>query len=266
MRPLAIQTLLLLPLLLLLLAGVVLPTEATKEGGSSANTTLQAQPGKHHVQKVSHTHRVDGIDGCSRWLYRPVHSQLICLSTVDRGTWSWTSTNSLIVEWSMSQRDQRLMLANNWCRCIYRDYAHYKHFKLANNVDALRAFLSSLKSIIQLSPDLSNYISVPVCCNCHCLLKLLNFIWICIMHNDSLIFGVWTMQLRIRIIHKWNISQSRQCAMLTFKKLVNIPLISALHTNKVSRIRTMYTLCLAQQMLKWLFSLPAETIPPFPTH
>ena len=48
------NTLLLLPLLLL--AGMVLPTEATKEGGSSANTTLQAQPaGKHHVQKVSHT-------------------------------------------------------------------------------------------------------------------------------------------------------------------------------------------------------------------
>ena len=42
-------------LLLLLLVGVVLPTEATKESGSSANTTLQAQPGKHHVQKVSHT-------------------------------------------------------------------------------------------------------------------------------------------------------------------------------------------------------------------
>ena len=68
---------------LLLLAGVVLPTEATKEGGSSANTTLQAQPaGKHHVQKVRHTHRVDGMDGCSRWLYRPVHSRLICISTV----------------------------------------------------------------------------------------------------------------------------------------------------------------------------------------
>ena len=54
----AIQTLLLL-LLPLLLTGVVLPTEATKEGGSSANTTLQAQPaGKHHVQKVSHTELV----------------------------------------------------------------------------------------------------------------------------------------------------------------------------------------------------------------
>ena len=47
-----LQTLL---LLLLLLAGVVLLTEATKESGSSANTTLQAQPGKHHVSKVSHT-------------------------------------------------------------------------------------------------------------------------------------------------------------------------------------------------------------------
>ena len=47
------QTLLLL--LLLLLAGVMLLTEATKERGSSANTTLQAQPGEHHVQKVSHT-------------------------------------------------------------------------------------------------------------------------------------------------------------------------------------------------------------------
>jgi len=46
----------LLLLLPLLIAGVVLPTEATKEGGSSANTTLQAQPArKHHVQKVSHT-------------------------------------------------------------------------------------------------------------------------------------------------------------------------------------------------------------------
>jgi len=61
MQPfLAIQTL----LFLLLLAGVVLPTEATKEGGSSANTTLQAQPaGKHHVQKVSHTQ-----SGWDRWL------------------------------------------------------------------------------------------------------------------------------------------------------------------------------------------------------
>ena len=49
----AIQTLLLLLPLLLLLAGEVLPTEATKEGGSSANTTLQAQTGKHHVQKVT---------------------------------------------------------------------------------------------------------------------------------------------------------------------------------------------------------------------
>ena len=44
-------------ILLFLLAGVVLPTEATKERGSSANTILQAQPGKHHVQKVSHTER-----------------------------------------------------------------------------------------------------------------------------------------------------------------------------------------------------------------
>ncbi len=49
----AANTLLLLPLLFL--AGVVLPTEATKEGGSSANTTLQARTGKHHVQKVRHT-------------------------------------------------------------------------------------------------------------------------------------------------------------------------------------------------------------------
>ena len=75
----AIQTLL---LLLLLLAGVVLPTEATKEGGTSANTTLQAQSGRHHVQKVSHTHIVDGIDGCSCWPYRPVHSRLISISTL----------------------------------------------------------------------------------------------------------------------------------------------------------------------------------------
>ena len=64
MRPPAIQTL--LPLLLLLLAGVVFPTEATKEGGSLANTTLQAQPGKHHVQKVSHTELVarDAVELC----------------------------------------------------------------------------------------------------------------------------------------------------------------------------------------------------------
>ena len=66
MRPPAIQTL--LPLLLLLFAGVVLTTEATKEGGSSANTTLQAQTGKHHVQKVSHTHRVvgDAVELCQQ--------------------------------------------------------------------------------------------------------------------------------------------------------------------------------------------------------
>ena len=42
-------------LLLLLLAGLVLLTEATKERGPSAYTTLQAQPGTHHMQKVSHT-------------------------------------------------------------------------------------------------------------------------------------------------------------------------------------------------------------------
>ena len=48
-------------LILLLLAGVVLPTEATNERGSSANTTLQAQPGKHHVQKVSHTEGVGSV-------------------------------------------------------------------------------------------------------------------------------------------------------------------------------------------------------------
>ena len=41
--------------LLFLLAGVVFLAEATKERGPSANTTLQAQPGEHHVQKVSHT-------------------------------------------------------------------------------------------------------------------------------------------------------------------------------------------------------------------
>lgn len=40
-------------LLLTLFAGVLLLTEATKEEGTSANTTLQAQLGKHHVQKVS---------------------------------------------------------------------------------------------------------------------------------------------------------------------------------------------------------------------
>ena len=63
MRPPAIQT------LLLLLAGVVLPTEATKEGGSSANTTLQTQPaGKHHVQKVSPTELVvgDAVELCQQ--------------------------------------------------------------------------------------------------------------------------------------------------------------------------------------------------------
>ena len=48
-------------ILLLLLAGVVLLTEATKESGSSANTTLQAQPGKHHVQKVSHTEGLGSV-------------------------------------------------------------------------------------------------------------------------------------------------------------------------------------------------------------
>ena len=48
-------------ILLLLLAGVVLLTEATKESGSSANTTLQAQPRKHHVQKVSHTEGLGSI-------------------------------------------------------------------------------------------------------------------------------------------------------------------------------------------------------------
>ena len=49
-------------LLLLLLVGVALPTEATKESSYSANTTLQAQPGKHHVQKVSHTEGLDTAD------------------------------------------------------------------------------------------------------------------------------------------------------------------------------------------------------------
>ena len=53
--PIVTNILLVLLFLLLLLAGIVLPTEATNERGSSANTTLQAQPEKHHVQKVSHT-------------------------------------------------------------------------------------------------------------------------------------------------------------------------------------------------------------------
>ena len=41
------------PFLLTLLAGALLLAEAAKEGGTSAKTTLQAQPGEHHVQKVS---------------------------------------------------------------------------------------------------------------------------------------------------------------------------------------------------------------------
>ena len=46
-------------LLFTLLAGVLLQAEAAKEEGTSANTTLQAQPGEHHVQKVSHTQWLD---------------------------------------------------------------------------------------------------------------------------------------------------------------------------------------------------------------
>ena len=48
-----------LVLLLALLAGMLLLAEAAKEEGTSANTTLQAQPGEHHVQKVSHTQWLD---------------------------------------------------------------------------------------------------------------------------------------------------------------------------------------------------------------
>ena len=87
MRPPAIQTLLLLPLLLL--AGVVLRTEATKEGGSSANTTLQAQTGKHHVQKVSYTHTEWMGEMAAHVGYTDLYT--ICLSTVVRGI--GTSTN-----------------------------------------------------------------------------------------------------------------------------------------------------------------------------
>ena len=94
MRPPAIQTLL-LPLLLLL-AGVVLPTEATKDGGSSANTTLQAQPGRHHVQKVSYTHTEWMGEMAAHVGYTDLYT--ICLSTVVRGIGSRTSRNSLIVE------------------------------------------------------------------------------------------------------------------------------------------------------------------------
>ena len=57
-------------LLLLLLAGVLLPTEATKERRSAVNTILQAQPEKHHMQKVSHT---EGWEHCRVVLVITVH-------------------------------------------------------------------------------------------------------------------------------------------------------------------------------------------------